>query len=144
MQQLPPEAEGFLGFSYSLVDDRILGQGSQLPDLTSIQNGVISCGVSDAEQPGQDGLVCLMGELPLQFTQLTRDRDRATISGTDVSCTGCKGPAASSSVTMKADLLFDFFFLMGATASGLGCPSGSVMVSVDTVTVVLVPFVSGL
>lgn len=70
-QQSPPEAESFLDSPNPLVNDHILGQGFQLPGLTSVQSGVIGCSVPDMEQPGQDGLIRLTAELPLQVTQLT-------------------------------------------------------------------------
>lgn len=107
-QQFPPEAESLLGSPDPLVNDHIPGQGSQLPGHTSIQNGVIGCTIPDAEQPGQDGLVRLAGELSLQLTQLSQGYT-VMISGS-VSSAECEGPAASSSVTMRSDLLFNFLF----------------------------------
>lgn len=61
-----------MGCPNPLVNDHILGQQSQLPGLTSIQNGVIDCSTPDAEQSGQDGLIHLVGEFPLQVTQHTQ------------------------------------------------------------------------
>lgn len=64
------------------------------------------------------------------------DREQRMISGSDSSA-GCEGPATSSSVTMQTDLLFDFFFSTGATATGSGC-SGSVTVCVEMLMMLLV------
>lgn len=70
-----------------------------------------------------------------------RDRDQVIISG-PVSSTGFEDPVSFPPLPTRMDLVLDFFFLTEATATGMGCCSGSTAASVAMVLVGLLSFPS--